>query len=136
MILRVAGIDQLVAGAPVPPVKVFNIEAQCNATTDNFRGAGTRKCRRPRKARLCDDRHIVLALFADKPVIIILGKFACSEEMEEVMRRAIKITIAIAMMSLLALAFWQVNAMAARQKPVYGIPSNSYLPIQGLQPVY
>ena len=80
VILRVAGIDQLVAGAPVPPVKVFNIEAQCNATTDNFRGAGTRKCRPPRKARLCDGRHIALALFADKPVIIILGKFACSEE--------------------------------------------------------
>ena len=56
--------------------------------------------------------------------------------MEEVMRRAIKITIAIAMMSSLALAFWQVNAIAARQKPVYGIPSNSYLPIQGLQPIY
>ena len=52
------------------------------------------------------------------------------------MRRAIKITIAVAMMSLLALAFWQVNAMAARQKAAYAIPSNSYLPVKSLPPVY
>ena len=61
------------------------------------------------------------------------------------MRRPITIAIAIAIMSLLVLIFWQVvvdvtgkDAAVARvkPKPEYPITNNPYLPIQSLRPVY
>ena len=58
----------------------FNIEAQCNAIATIPAGAGMRKCGRPRKATLCDDRHIVLQRFADKPALIILGKLPAARK--------------------------------------------------------
>ena len=46
---------------------------------------------------------------------------------------SITIAIAVAMTSLLAVVFWQVEVKATDavlQKPEYGIAANSYLPIQ------
>jgi hypothetical protein len=73
---------------PAAACKCFNIEAQRNAVADNSRhgldtaqaGAGTRNIEPARKATLCDDRHIVLARFADKPALIILGKLAAARK--------------------------------------------------------
>jgi len=53
--------------------------------------------------------------------------------------RSITIAIAVAMTSLLALVFWQVEVKATDavlQKPEYGIAANSYLPIHRLRPAY
>ena len=53
--------------------------------------------------------------------------------------KSITIAIAVAMTSLLAVVFWQVEVKATDavlQKPEYGIAANSYLPIQRLRPAY
>jgi hypothetical protein len=53
--------------------------------------------------------------------------------------KSITIAIAVAMTSLLALVFWQVEVKATDavlQKPEYGIAANSYLPIHRLRPAY
>ena len=58
---------------------------------------------------------------------------------DELMRRSITITIVVAITSLLALVFWQVEVKATvtvLQKPDYGIAANSYLPIHRLRPAY
>ena len=55
------------------------------------------------------------------------------------MRSSIAIAMAVAMTSLLALVFWQIEVKATDtvlQKPEYGITANSYLPIQRLRPAY
>jgi hypothetical protein len=59
------------------------------------------------------------------------------------MRKSITIAMAITMMSLFALMFWQngmdVNAEGAagsRRQPDYAVSSNPYLPIRGLQPAW
>jgi hypothetical protein len=55
------------------------------------------------------------------------------------MRRSITIAIAVAMTSLLALAFWQVEVRALNatlQTPDYDITANPYLPVHWLRPAY
>ena len=55
------------------------------------------------------------------------------------MWRPISIAIASATVCLLALVLWHVEMKATAvppQKPDYAITSNSYLPIQRLEPVY
>jgi hypothetical protein len=55
------------------------------------------------------------------------------------MRRSITIAILVAIMSVPALVFWQVEVKATDtvlQKPDYGIAANSYLPIHWLRPAY
>ena len=69
----------------------------------------------------------------------ICREFAYFPGDEELMRRSITIAIAVAMTSLLALVFWQVEVKATDailQKPEYGIAANSYLPIHRLRPAY
>jgi hypothetical protein len=69
----------------------------------------------------------------------ICREFAYFPGDEELMRKSITIAIAVAMTSLLALVFWQVEVKATDtilQKPEYGITANSYLPIQRLRPAY
>jgi hypothetical protein len=61
------------------------------------------------------------------------------------MRRPITIAIAVTMLSLFALTFWQMGmdvtaedaaVAAAPPKPEYTVTSNPYLPIQWLEPVW
>jgi hypothetical protein len=55
------------------------------------------------------------------------------------MRRSITIAIAVAMTSLFALAFWQVEVRATDatlQTPGYDITANPYLPVHWLRPAY
>ena len=53
--------------------------------------------------------------------------------------RSITIAIAVAMTSLLAVVFWQVEVKATDavlQKPEYDITANPYLPVHWLRPAY
>jgi len=52
------------------------------------------------------------------------------------MRRAVTIAIAVAVMSLAILIFWQVAAASLHPKPEYAVTSAPYLPIKRLAPVY
>jgi len=59
--------------------------------------------------------------------------------MKSFMRKSITIAIAVAITSLFALVFWQVEVRATDtvlEKPDYAITANSYLPIQRLRPAY
>jgi hypothetical protein len=65
--------------------------------------------------------------------------------MEGHMRRPITLAITIAMMSLLALIFWEVGldvtgrdaaVATGKAKSGYPITDNPYLPIQRLEPIY
>jgi len=67
------------------------------------------------------------------------GNLPLSPEMKSFMRKSITITIAVAITSLFALVFWQVEVRATDtvlEKPDYAITANSYLPIQRLRPAY
>jgi low affinity Fe/Cu permease len=67
------------------------------------------------------------------------GNLPLSPEMKSFMRKSITIAIAVAITSLFALVFWQVEVRATDtvlEKPDYAITANSYLPIQRLRPAY
>jgi len=67
------------------------------------------------------------------------GNLPLSPEMKSFMRKSITIAITVAITSLFALVFWQVEVRATDtvlEKPDYAITANSYLPIQRLRPAY
>jgi hypothetical protein len=98
-------------------------------------GAGTRNIEPARKATLCDDHHIVLARFADSlrssssGSCLLRGNGGGHAESDQNHNRHCDDELACS--GILA-----SKRNGRRQKAAYGIMSNSYLPIQGLQPVY
>ena len=67
-------------------------------------------------------------------------RFLPAAKRRDHMRRPITFAIAVGVMSLFGLIFWQggvsTDAAGARLIPEYGVSSSPYLPIQRLEPVY
>ena len=93
------------------------------------------------KGAMCELRHID----GLPPARNVCACLSTKRRWRESMRRHIKIAIAITMMGLFALMFWQTildvtgkdaAVAAAQSKPEYGIAFHPHLPIQRLAPLW